>query len=297
MLRIGQAIDIHPLKEGRDLILGGVKIDHEKGLDGHSDADVLAHAVMDALLGAAALGDIGTLFPDSDPAYEGADSLALLGRVARILEENGYKVGNVDATVLAQRPKLAPHIMEMRARLADAMGTDPGRVSIKATTEEGLGFTGAVLAERDKGGPFRSFQEFCARMYDADLNKRVLDSLIRSGCFDSMGCRRSQLMKVHEQVVDAIARDRKRNLEGQFDLFGGGGDALSVPTVILPDIPEFSPAERMAMEKETTGLYLSGHPMDAYRETAREQGAAREKKADKWQKKCRLLFAFLMLIW
>ncbi len=142
-MRIGHGYDVHRLTEGRRLILGGVEIPFEKGLLGHSDADVLAHAVMDALLGAAALGDIGTLFPDSDPAYEGADSLALLGRVARILEENGYKVGNVDATVLAQRPKLAPHIPLMRERLAAAMGIGPEQVSVKATTEEGLGFTGA----------------------------------------------------------------------------------------------------------------------------------------------------------
>ncbi len=142
-MRIGHGYDVHRLVEGRRLILGGVEVPFEKGLLGHSDADVLAHAVMDALLGAAALGDIGKLFPDSDPAYEGADSLTLLRRVAQILGEHGYTIGNVDATVLAQRPKLAPHIMEMRARLADAMGTDPGRVSIKATTEEGLGFTGA----------------------------------------------------------------------------------------------------------------------------------------------------------
>ena len=142
-MRIGHGYDVHRLVEGRRLILGGVEVPFEKGLLGHSDADVLAHAVMDALLGAAALGDIGKLFPDSDPAYAGADSLVLLRRVAEVLAEHGYGIGNVDATVLAQRPKLAPHIMEMRARLADAMGTDPGRVSIKATTEEGLGFTGA----------------------------------------------------------------------------------------------------------------------------------------------------------
>ncbi len=141
-MRIGHGYDVHRLTEGRRLILGGVEIPFEKGLLGHSDADVLAHAVMDALLGAAALGDIGTLFPDSDPAYEGADSLSLLRRVAGVLEENGYKVGNVDATVLAQRPKLAPHIPLMRERLAAAMGIGPEQVSVKATTEEGLGFTG-----------------------------------------------------------------------------------------------------------------------------------------------------------
>lgn len=142
-MRIGHGYDVHRLVEGRRLILGGVEIPFEKGLLGHSDADVLAHAIMDALLGAAALGDIGKLFPDSDPVYEGADSLKLLERVVEVLKENGYTVGNVDATVLAQRPKLAPHIPQMRERLARAMGTDMGRVSVKATTEEGLGFTGA----------------------------------------------------------------------------------------------------------------------------------------------------------
>ena len=141
-LRIGHGYDVHRLVEGRKLILGGVEIPFEKGLLGHSDADVLAHAVMDALLGAAALGDIGKLFPDSDPAYAGADSLVLLRRVAEVLAEHGYGIGNVDATVLAQRPKLAPHIPEMRERLAAAMGIGPGQVSVKATTEEGLGFTG-----------------------------------------------------------------------------------------------------------------------------------------------------------
>ena len=142
-MRIGHGYDVHRLTEGRKLILGGREIPFEKGLLGHSDADVLSHAVMDALLGAAALGDIGQLFPDSDPAYEGADSLKLLRRVAQALGEHGYGIGNVDATVLAQRPKLAPHIPEMRERLAAAMGIEPGQVSVKATTEEGLGFTGA----------------------------------------------------------------------------------------------------------------------------------------------------------
>lgn len=141
-MRIGHGYDVHRLVEGRKLILGGVEIPFEKGLLGHSDADVLAHAVMDALLGAAALGDIGKLFPDSDPAYSGADSLVLLRRVAEVLAEHGYGIGNVDATVLVQRPKLAPHIPEMRERLAAAMGIGPGQVSVKATTEEGLGFTG-----------------------------------------------------------------------------------------------------------------------------------------------------------
>lgn len=142
-MRIGHGYDVHRLTEGRELILGGVNIPYEKGLLGHSDADALAHAVMDALLGAAALGDIGKLFPDTDPAYEGADSMVLLKRVAEVLEENGYAVGNVDATVVAQRPKLSAYIPAMRENLARAMGTGADRVSVKATTEERLGFTGS----------------------------------------------------------------------------------------------------------------------------------------------------------
>ena len=142
-MKIGHGYDVHRLVSERKLILGGVKLPFEKGLLGHSDADVLTHAVMDALLGAAALGDIGKLFPDSDPAYEGADSLALLRRVTEVLAERGYQIGNVDATVLAQRPKLAPHIPAMRKKLAEAMGVSAEQVSVKATTEEGLGFTGA----------------------------------------------------------------------------------------------------------------------------------------------------------
>ena len=142
-MRIGHGYDVHRLTAGRRLILGGVEIPWELGLLGHSDADVLTHAVMDALLGAAALGDIGQHFPDTDPAYEGADSLELLRHVTGILSQSGYRIGNVDATVLAQRPKLAPHIPAMREKLAAAMGTETSRVSVKATTEVGLGFTGA----------------------------------------------------------------------------------------------------------------------------------------------------------
>lgn len=142
-MRIGHGYDVHRLVSGRKLILGGVEVPYALGLLGHSDADVLTHAVMDALLGAAALGDIGQLFPDNDPAYEGADSLLLLKRVAELLAQKGYAIGNVDATVLAQRPRLAPHIPAMRKALAEAMGILPDRVSVKATTEEGLGFTGA----------------------------------------------------------------------------------------------------------------------------------------------------------
>ena len=142
-LRVGHGYDVHRLAEGRALILGGVTVPFDRGLLGHSDADVLTHAVMDALLGAAALGDIGQLFPDSDAAYAGADSIALLERVTALLREHGWQVGNVDATVVAQTPKLAPYIPEMRRRLAEAMGLDVDCVSVKATTEERLGFTGS----------------------------------------------------------------------------------------------------------------------------------------------------------
>ena len=142
-MRIGHGYDVHRLVEGRELILGGVNIPFEKGLLGHSDADVLTHAVMDALLGAAALGDIGVHFPDSDPAYKGADSLALAREVEKLLHARNYRIGNVDATILAQAPKLAPHIPQMRENLALALGIPTDAVSVKATTEEGLGFTGS----------------------------------------------------------------------------------------------------------------------------------------------------------
>lgn len=144
-LRIGHGYDIHRLTEGRRLILGGVEVPYEKGLLGHSDADVLTHAVMDALLGAAALGDIGKLFPDTDAAYAGISSILLLERVAERLREAGYAVVNLDATVLAQAPKLAPYRERMRENLARALSLDTSRVSVKATTEEGLGFTGEGL--------------------------------------------------------------------------------------------------------------------------------------------------------
>ena len=143
MLRIGHGYDVHRLVEGRRLILGGVEVPFDKGLLGHSDADVLTHAVMDALLGAAGLGDIGRHFPDTDPAYAGADSLKLLDYVVELLEAQGWKVGNVDATILAQRPKLAPHLEQMRENLAARMKVEPEQVNVKATTEEKLGFTGA----------------------------------------------------------------------------------------------------------------------------------------------------------
>ncbi len=141
-MRIGHGYDVHRLTEGRRLILGGVTIPYDKGLLGHSDADVLAHAVTDALLGAAALGDIGALFPDTDPRYEGADSLVLLKQAVQVIRKAGYTIGNIDCTILAQRPKLAPYIGEMRTNLAAACGIDMDSVSVKATTEEGLGFTG-----------------------------------------------------------------------------------------------------------------------------------------------------------
>ena len=143
--RIGHGYDVHRLVEGRPLILGGVRIDYEKGLLGHSDADVLTHAVMDALLGAAALRDIGYHFPDTDAAYAGADSLKLAERVASLLREHGYDVGNIDATLIAQRPKIAPHIEQMRLNLSSALGIEVEQINIKATTEEHLGFTGEGL--------------------------------------------------------------------------------------------------------------------------------------------------------
>ncbi len=164
-MRIGSGYDVHRLTEGRKLIIGGVDIPYEKGLLGHSDADVLLHAIMDALLGAAALGDIGLHFPDSDPAYEGADSRALLREVGRLLGEKGYRVGNVDATIIAQRPKMRPHIGQMRNNIAADLGVLPDRINVKATTEEGLGFTGtgegiaaqavALIEETRKSGFIR----------------------------------------------------------------------------------------------------------------------------------------------
>ena len=141
-MRIGHGYDVHKLVEVRDLIIGGVKIDHTVGLLGHSDADVLLHAVSDALLGAAGLGDIGKHFPDTDPQYKGADSLKLLGIVAQRVQEAGYRVSNIDVTMIAQRPKLRPHIAQMERNIAQAVGIDESRVNVKATTEEHMGFTG-----------------------------------------------------------------------------------------------------------------------------------------------------------
>lgn len=141
-MRIGMGYDVHRLSAGRKLIIGGVDIPCEKGLLGHSDADVLLHAIMDALLGAAALGDIGSHFPDTDPEYEGISSIRLLEHVGRLLEEHQYQIGNIDATIIAQKPKMRPHIDQMRENIARALRTDLEKISVKATTEEGLGFTG-----------------------------------------------------------------------------------------------------------------------------------------------------------
>ena len=141
-MRIGQGYDVHRLTEGRELVLGGVVVPYEKGLLGHSDADVLTHAVMDALLGAAALGDIGRHFPDTDPAYEGISSMILLKKTGELLAESGYVIENIDATIIAQRPKVSGFRGQMEENIAAALGIEPGRVNVKATTEEGLGFTG-----------------------------------------------------------------------------------------------------------------------------------------------------------
>lgn len=142
-IRIGHGYDVHKLTENRKLIIGGVEIPHRLGLLGHSDADVLTHAVMDAMLGALALGDIGKHFPDTDPQYAGADSIQLLRHVTAIIKKEGWQLGNLDATILAQAPKMAPYIMQMRKRLSEAIGCDISQISVKATTEEKLGFTGS----------------------------------------------------------------------------------------------------------------------------------------------------------
>ena len=141
-MRIGMGYDVHKLVQDRDLIMGGVKIPYEKGLLGHSDADVLVHAIMDALLGAAALGDIGKHFPDNDPQYKGIDSIILLKHVGKLISDKGYRINNIDSIIIAQAPKFAPHIEDMRRNIASALNIDIDFVSVKATTEEGLGFTG-----------------------------------------------------------------------------------------------------------------------------------------------------------
>lgn len=181
LMRIGQGYDVHRLVEGRKLILGGVEIPYEKGLLGHSDADVLLHAVMDALLGAAALGDIGQHFPDSDERYKGISSVELLKEVGEILQENGYLIENIDSTVIAQRPKLLPYRPQMAKNIADALGIEPDQVSVKATTEEGLGFTGA--------GEGISAQAIALLSSVADYAPEDRVGVISGGCGGCPGCK------------------------------------------------------------------------------------------------------------
>lgn len=183
-MRIGMGYDVHKLVEGRKLILGGVTIPYEKGLLGHSDADVLLHAIMDALLGAAALGDIGKHFPDSDPAYKGISSIKLLKKVGELLEENCFFIENIDATIIAQAPKMRPHIDKMRANIVDALGIEIGQINVKATTEEGLGFTGT--------GEGISSQAIClltspSQFYDQDVTNVGAET----GCAGCSGCQRA----------------------------------------------------------------------------------------------------------
>lgn len=179
-MRVGMGYDVHKLVEGRDLILGGVKIPHTLGLLGHSDADVLLHAIMDALLGAAALGDIGKHFPDTDPQYKGISSIKLLEHVTKLIEEKGYIVENIDATIIAQKPKMRPYIEEMEKNIATALHIDVSQVNVKATTEEGLGFTGTEQGI--------SSQAICALTTIYESSVAVADSQAgREGC---AGCRK-----------------------------------------------------------------------------------------------------------
>ena len=178
-MRVGMGYDVHRLTGNRDLILGGVKIPYEKGLLGHSDADVLLHAIMDALLGAATMGDIGKHFPDTDPAYEGASSMKLLEHVGKLLEEENYQIINIDATIIAQRPKMAPHIPQMVENVARVLKLEKNQVNIKATTEEGLGFTGT--------GEGISSQAICALM---PITSYIDDDRAVAGCGGCGGCMR-----------------------------------------------------------------------------------------------------------
>ncbi|MGN0352982.1 MAG: 2-C-methyl-D-erythritol 2,4-cyclodiphosphate synthase [Roseburia sp.] len=182
-MRVGMGYDVHKLVEGRDLILGGVKIPHTIGLLGHSDADVLLHAIMDALLGAAALGDIGKHFPDTDPQYKGISSIKLLEHVRDLLEEKGYVIENIDATIIAQKPKMRPHIEQMEKNIADALRIDVSQINVKATTEEGLGFTGT-----EEG---ISSQAICALTTIYESSMVVADSA--AGCAGCSGCRRREV--------------------------------------------------------------------------------------------------------
>lgn len=180
-MRVGLGYDVHKLVEDRALILGGVTIPYEKGLLGHSDADVLVHAIMDALLGAASLGDIGKHFPDTDPQYKGISSIKLLQHVGKLLDEHMYVIENIDATIIAQRPKMAPYISEMRKNIAETLGLEPEQVNIKATTEEGLGFTGS--------GEGISSQAICAIEKLTNLvSYKVADS--ETGCAGCGGCKK-----------------------------------------------------------------------------------------------------------
>ena len=180
-MRVGLGYDVHKLVEDRDLILGGVTIPYEKGLLGHSDADVLVHAIMDALVGAAALGDIGKHFPDTDPQYKGISSIKLLEHVGKLLDEHMYMIENIDATIIAQRPKMAPYIQDMRKNIADTLGLELDQVNVKATTEEGLGFTGT--------GEGISSQAICAIEKMTNLiSYKVADS--EEGCSGCGGCKK-----------------------------------------------------------------------------------------------------------
>ena len=181
-MRVGLGYDVHKLVEGRDLILGGVKIPFELGLLGHSDADVLIHAIMDALLGAAGLGDIGKHFPDTDPQYKGISSLVLLKHVRGLLEKNMYIINNIDATVIAQKPKLRPYMEQMEANIAGALGIDPDQINLKATTEEGLGFTGTMQGI--------SSQAICSLSKALDF---MADDRMHAGCESCGGCQRREI--------------------------------------------------------------------------------------------------------
>lgn len=181
-MRIGMGYDVHKLVEGRKLILGGVEIPYEKGLLGHSDADVLLHAIMDALLGAAALGDIGKHFPDTDPAYKGVSSIRLLEHVADLLEEHQFLIENIDATIIAQRPKMRPYIDTMRENIAKALKIEADQINVKATTEEGLGFTGS--------GEGISSQAIC--MLEKVMNYSSVDVTVQTGgCAGCQGCKKA----------------------------------------------------------------------------------------------------------
>jgi len=178
-MRVGMGYDVHRLVEGRDLIIGGVNIPYEKGLLGHSDADVLLHAISDALLGAAAMGDIGKHFPDSDPAYKGISSIILLEKVGELLEKDGFIIENIDATIIAQAPKMRPHIDTMRENIANALHLDIRQVNVKATTEEGLGFTGS--------GEGISSQAICMLTSPFDLTAMP----VQGGCEGCSGCKKN----------------------------------------------------------------------------------------------------------